>query len=185
MLEVEIKAHIDNCDDMRKKLEQAGCVFTDPIKQHDRVFLPAGVDYENIGPGTNVARIRTETKNGKTHVEATVKQTTTNHLIKHEAEVVVDSAEQWEAMLGLLGFTEALSIMKERWFGKMEGYGICVDEVEKLGSYIEIEAFTEKEEDAEAVQERLWDFLKQFGVGRNDTAKYGYDVLLYEYNKRL
>jgi len=55
---------------------------------------------------------------------------------------------------------------------------ICLDEVEGLGSFIEVEKTSA--EDGEAIQEELFNFLESLGVKREDRVFKGYDTLKYD-----
>ncbi|MDP2670811.1 MAG: hypothetical protein Q8O99_08220 [bacterium] len=52
-----------------------------------------------------------------------------------------------------------------------------------LGSFIEIEQLVDQG-DAEEIQEILFQFLESLGVTRNARVTKGYDVLLYEQQKK-
>ena len=54
-----------------------------------------------------------------------------------------------------------------------------MDEVEGLGSFIEVEEMTE-DGDSEKIQEKLFEFLKTMGITDEDREQYGYDVLLWQ-----
>lgn len=100
-------------------------------------------------------------------------------LVKREHEVVVDSADEARSILSMLGLQEAVRVIKKRQMARYEGYEICLDEVEGLGSFIELEKMAD-EADAAQIQKEMFDFLMTLGVSAEDQVKKGYDILMYE-----
>ena len=58
---------------------------------------------------------------------------------------------------------------------------ICLDVVEGLGTFIEVEAFADGK--TEEVQERLFAFLRTLGIKDEDRVTKGYDTLVREKNE--
>ncbi len=85
-----------------------------------------------------------------------------------------------EDALVLLGYHKAISVYKNRTKAKYKDMEICLDEVDHLGSFIEVEKITEG--DGDAVQEELFNFLETLGVKRDDRVINGYDTLMYRHN---
>lgn len=102
-------------------------------------------------------------------------------LVKREHEVVVDSVEEARGILDMLGLKEAVRAVKKRQTTEHAGYEICIDEVEDLGSFIELEKIGEKE-DAERIQKEMLEFLATLGVSAEDKVSKGYDILILEKN---
>jgi adenylate cyclase class 2 len=82
-----------------------------------------------------------------------------------------------------MGYKSAVKINKVRRKAKHLGYEICVDEVEGLGTFIEVEKVTDDCEDSKEVQKELFHFLESLGVNKNDVVMRGYDTLIYLKNK--
>ncbi|MNR35913.1 CYTH domain protein [compost metagenome] len=59
---------------------------------------------------------------------------------------------------------------------------ICIDSVDGLGSFVEVEKLTDETADYDAVVAELWQVLKRLGVQSDDEVTDGYDVLM---NKKL
>lgn len=83
-------------------------------------------------------------------------------------------------MLLLLDQEEMVRINKTRISSQYNDYQICVDDVENLGSFIEVEVLIP---DADAdksdqVQEELFTFLTSLGISPDDRATVGYNTLL-------
>ena len=78
-----------------------------------------------------------------------------------------------------MGQREAVRINKIRTTTKHQGCEICIDEVEGLGSLIEMEKLTEAG-DAEEIQEELFQFFVSLGIDPQDRLTKGYDILTLE-----
>ncbi|MDP3762811.1 MAG: CYTH domain-containing protein, partial [bacterium] len=57
-------------------------------------------------------------------------------------------------------------------------YEICLDEVDRLGSFVEVETFSD-DGDPEKIQEEIFKFLLSLGVKPEDRVREGYDTLVY------
>jgi len=174
MKEIEVKARIADKAALLQKLEELGCHLSEPVSQKDRVFVPNGAPLP-VPNGTNVLRIREQ--GGK--IIFTLKQPLTNQLDCIERELAIDDAEAMADIFGLLGFWESARVNKLRRKGKHQDLEICVDEVDELGSFIEVEKLAESADSAE-VQDELFGFLKTLGVGEEDRVHDGYDILMYK-----
>lgn len=173
--EIEVKARVSNLDEIAHKLRELGCVLSDQETQHDTVFVDADYGaFEKFWPGKNLLRIRKT--NGK--FLFTVKQPQSNELdsIEHETEIH-DPMEMREVLL-LMGYHEAVQVHKTRRKTKYNGWEICLDEVEGLGSFIEVEKIAD-EADAEEVQNELFAFLQSLGIKLGDKVTSGYDTLVH------
>ena len=174
MKEVEVKAVLRDPQAVIQKLQSMGCEISRPKSQKDIKFLPNGMPDDQIKTGTHVLRMRDQ--DGK-HI-FTLKQTQANELDCVEKETVVEKPGEVIGMLGIMGYREVLRISKVRRTCKYRGLEICIDNVEGLGDFIEVESMTE-ELDGEKVQGQLFEFLKTLGVGDKDRVVNGYDTLLY------
>lgn len=181
MREIEIKARVDNLDDIVTALKSRGADVSEPVRQHDRVFGLPGVPgaSENSEPWL---RIRTEIKLGDTTSYLTLKKSVTNQLDSIEHETIVDNEDEVEHIITQLGFVPYSDLTKTRRKAHVGEIELCLDIVEPLGSFIEAEKLTGDDADYEAVVDELWSILEPLGVSRADTVTDGYDVLM---NKML
>ena len=100
-------------------------------------------------------------------------------LVAEEYETEVGSREEMESALLLMGYKEAVRINKTRTITHYNGCEICIDEVEDLGVFIEMERLSE-EGDAEKIQEELFSFFESIGIERSDRVIFGYDILMLQ-----
>jgi adenylate cyclase class 2 len=175
MNEIEVKAKIGDAATIIKKLADFGGKFSEPIVQHDEVFTKKGTDPTATKmSGNPVLRIRSQ--GDKTIF--TLKQDRENELDCIEKELEVSDKDTLRDVLDLLGFEKIVEVHKTRRKMKYNDYEICVDEVEGLGNFIEVEKFSD--EPGDKIQAELFEFLKGFGVSELDRMMHGYDTLIWE-----
>jgi len=179
MKEIEVKARISNKPQLLEKLAALGCELSAPITQRDQIFVPHGVTVPTP-PGVNVLRIRQQ--DGATIF--TLKQAISNQLDCLERELGIDDPAAMADIFKLLGFEESSRVNKTRQKGLYNGLEICVDSVEGLGDFIEVEKLSE-DADSAAVQAELFAFLKTLGVQESDRVYDGYDVLMIKSKQGL
>jgi adenylate cyclase, class 2 len=185
MREIEVKAKLHDKPAVLAHLREQGVELSEPIIQHDQVFGPKGVDGDDGNNHAPWLRIRTETKNGSTRHLFTLKKSVTNQLDSIEHETEVANSNELVKIITHLDFTPYSNVTKIRqkaMFGDVE---VCVDTVEGLGDFIELEKLTADNADYEKVASELWNIFQQIGVQKNDEVTKGYDVLAKQQESAL
>ena len=155
--------------------------FIAPIsskRQIDTVFLlPEQVDAP-IVPGSKIMRVR-DVLNPETgelrRSLMTLKIEGQTKLASDEYEFVVDDGNVARQMLTALGWQEIVTVDKVRLESKTEDYTICIDEVAKLGLFIELEILTEDDANAGDIQQQMYTFLKNLNID-GELWKIPYDT---------
>ncbi len=176
MKEIEVKAYLKDREAVTKKLRELGCVLSEPIRQIDSVYSKTSSttsDYNSANE--HFLRIR-KSSNGK--VLFTVKEKMKQHMASKEFETEVRDGEALEQAVLLMGYSVANGLDKTRTTAHYKEYEICLDDVQELGSFIEIEKFSE--EDPDLVVEELFQFLLTLGVQKEDQVFKKYDTLIME-----
>lgn len=179
-MEIEVKAHLKNAETVKAKLTALGCEFSDPKTQDDMVWV------ENVGSLntflSNDAFLRIRVQDGKKIILTAKKpkeKSGDGSLVKREHEVVVDSVDEARGILEMMGLKEAVRVIKTRRTAHYRDFEICIDDVDDLGSFIELEKIG-SEEEAEKIQEEMVRFLETLGVSANSRVMKGYDILMLE-----
>ncbi len=187
MREVEIKARVLAEELLRRNLELAGVALGGVIFQHDEVFgwpdVVVGRETGRLADGDSTApwlRIRTEIVDGATTHYWTFKQSQGAHLDKLEYELRIDDVDAAKGMIAALGFVPYSDVKKRRQQGKVDDVTICVDAVEGLGMFVELEKMTKDDVPYEKIADELWAILERLGVDRANEVTKGYDVLQKE-----
>lgn len=184
MLEIEVKAQVDNLDQIEQELVRRGCVFSEPVIQKDHVFIPQERELLHLLPGDNALRIRTTIHTWVESYLFTVKQQTTNPLIKEEKEVSISNAQDMEAIITMLWYKPCSFTEKMRKKTTYQNIEICLDSVVWLGTFIEAELLTETG-NADQLQEELFSFLETLGVSRSLRVTEWYDILQYKASQHI
>jgi adenylate cyclase class 2 len=170
-MEIEVKAKVKDFEPLISKLKEIGCVLSEPIVQDDYIFNQKGINLEHHD--SPVLRIREQGN----RVIFTLKQNRGGELDCIEKEVEVNDRNILKDIFELLDFEQTVEVHKKRRKGNCRGYEICLDEVQEIGSFIEVEKMSD--EDGEKVQNELFDFLKELGVNPEDRVFVGYDTQVW------
>jgi len=179
MREIEIKARVANKQALIGRLLQQGIEVSDPVTQHDRVFGMIGPNEDDGGDNDLPwLRIRSEIHAEDTRHIFTFKKSVTNQMdsIEHETEVFDDS--ELEKIITRLGFVPYSDLVKTRQKARLGDIEICIDSVDGLGDFIEVEKLTEDQVDYDVVALELWSVLNDLSISRDDHVTDGYDVMM-------
>jgi adenylate cyclase, class 2 len=180
MREIEIKLRAKNLDALRHKLNEQGCVLSSPIRQHDTVYSrkeDANKDFwKQAKEGDIVLRIRRMDD----IAEFNLKQQRSNEMDNLEYETEVDDPEAMRQILLTMGYVPEVEVRKMRQKGKLGKYEICLDEVEELGTFVELEALEDDDVDPEKIRDALFSKLETLGLSRDAEETRGYDTQMYQ-----
>ncbi len=169
MIEVEIRAKIKSIDDVKSSLSDAK--FIEKKKQVDRVFgHPKFLDKDTkIIEGGLSARIREVNDRVKLEFKE-IKR----HGGGFEIGSNLSNVEFGLKFLEKLGFDEAFTVSKIREVYEYQGFEICLDQVEQLGNFIEIEKMVNTEDEIQEVRKACIDLLNKISPEAEILdAKYG------------
>ena len=180
MKEIEVKAYLKNKDQILEKLTALGCVLSEPIRQVDTVYtkIPAKTVEEYL-KNDHFVRIR-EKSDGR-FIFTVKKPLSKEVLTKAEHETEVKNAKELEQALFLMGYQIANTVIKVRRTTHVKDFEICLDEVEGMGPFIEVEKMSD--EDVNVVRKNLNEFIVTLGVSPDDEVRKGYDILAIEKQK--
>lgn len=171
MIEVEIRARIDNIEEIKNKLTEIDAEFIKTEKQIDRVFGHSQfLDSNNfVIEGGLSARIR--------QVDNKVSLDFKEILRKSggiEISSGLASVDAGLRFLKKLKFEEAFTVSKSRENYSYKNLIICLDDVEFLGKFIEIEKTVELSEDKGKAREECLALLNKIGPNlKIENRKYG------------
>lgn len=175
--EIEVKAKINNFEDIKNKLIALGCILSEPIIQDDYIYTIKNLDLHKGYGDYPILRIREQNNN---KIIFTLKKNRSNELDCIEKEVEVSDKNTMLEIFELMGYESNVEVHKTRIKCNYGEYEICLDDVRDLGFYIEVEKMSD--EDGEKVQNELFDFLQTLGVSREDRVLNGYDTLIWMKN---
>ncbi len=170
MREVELKAKVADLISLEHTLLALGATFEKELVQKDRIFTHKYPRPEN---SSNILRIREQ----EDKYYFTLKSKLNNSLDNIEKEVTIDNPSELADLLGIIDFEQIVEITKTRKFYKYKTYTVCLDQVEGLGEFIEIEAMV-ADDDTSDVQSELKKVFESLGILEEQIIMKGYTSLM-------
>ena len=179
MQEIEIKFRADNLNEIKEKLIALGCILSEELNQKDTVFVPDINDSSHTS-GKMVIRIRNV--NGRN--ELNLKKQSNKRIQSKEIEFEVSDFNSSYDFLKTLGLEEYVTVEKKRITTKYKEFNICIDEVKRLGSFVEIEIITEEENKTDLYEQQILDIAKELGIDINNRINNFYDTMIRELDNK-
>ncbi len=167
MLEVELKVKVPSLEPVRNLLREKGAHCSGRIHEHDIYY---NAPHRDFGVTDEAVRVRyTNDHAVVTYKGAKIKKFGLK--AREELNTAVESGKVFETMLDRLGFTKTTEVNKWRENYRFSGSAISLDEVDELGTFVEIEIMAEDENSDAAV--RIEKIAKEIGVsGESILASY-------------
>ena len=175
MREIELKFKIDNLDSFIEKLKSLGCEISDYINQADTIYV------ENLNNTDSVEGsiwLRVRKVNDK--IEMNYKKQAAKKSESQEIEFGVDDYEKANSFLKALGYNEWVRVNKRRRYSKYANANICIDEVERLGSFVEIEYLIDEDDKNTNYEEKLIKIAEYLGIDTSKQINSHYDTMISE-----
>ncbi len=171
--EIEVKYHVRALAALEAELHRRGVVLASPVHQDDQAYAQAGWHYGMSKVGVAFARLRTQ--DGR-HL-FTLKRPLDNEMACLEFESEVTDRDQMHEAIQHMGFYPTVRIVKVRCTARLGELSLCLDDVEHIGAFLEIERVIGPGQSGEEVQAELHDFARSLGVELERTTD-TYDSLV-------
>lgn len=172
--EVEQKYRVKDSRDISERLAMVGAVCGEPIRQVDAYFAHPARDFAQTDEALRLRRV------GETNV-VTYKGPKIDRATKTRREIELPLAngglsfEQWRELLTALGFRATAEVAKTRTPYRLEiearSLEVVLDEVDQLGSFVEIETAAE-EEDLDAARDVVAKLAAELELGQPERRGY-------------
>lgn len=182
MIEVEIKAKIEDHVSIYEKIKEMGGVYSHSEKQHDIYF---NGEHKNFKESDEALRIREIPEGNDLKRILTYKGPKLNKETKtrKEIEVCVDDTESMIEILVNIGFKPSAIVKKMRRIFTYNDFTITVDKLEELGYFMEIEYVTSDESNIDKIQNDIFSIFKKLGI-EDGFEKTSYLELLEKIRKK-
>ncbi len=177
MREIEVKAKLKDEETFLRNCKKIGIQFSEVVIQEDKTY-ETELPYSD--PNWNIFRLRKQ--NNKTILTMKHKASTRTR-DNYEYETLVENEAETIKILERLGYKFGIGINKKRRIAKYKDLELCLDEIERLGSFVEVEKLARDDVDVDAIQSELWSLLNKLGVEARDRVHKGYDTLMHDLNK--
>jgi adenylate cyclase class 2 len=176
--EVEVKYRVDDTESLLAALKAQGIEFSGPVYQDDQAYAPAGWQFGDSKLGISFLRLRTA---GGRHY-FTLKQPAANAQACLEYETQVTDRDAMHGAALHMGYKPTVRIVKTRRTATLDGCSLCIDHVEGLGGFLELERIVPDDTDAQAVQSDLDTLARSLGVTQPSVHE-TYDSLVHAAGK--
>jgi len=171
--EVEVKYHVDDLEALLVALKARGIELSGPVYQDDQAYAPDGWQFGDSKLGVSFLRLRTV--DGRYYFALKQPSENAQACLEYETEVA-DRAAMHGAILHM-GYHPTVRVAKARRTATLEHCSLCVDDVEGVGGFLELERMVPDDMPAEAIQAELAAFVAAFGVTVERTDE-TYDSLV-------
>lgn len=172
--EVELKVKIENYADMLEVLNQRGCIWEKTVRQSDRIYYQPSRQ-NTSGERDLFFRIRSE--NGR-HILTLKQILDSTEVVEYES--LIGNEKEVEKMLYLLQFEDYVTVAKTRKTGAVGDITICMDEVDQLGCFMEVEKVVASDGEREKARKELNGFLEELGTGKGQVCDKRYHTMMRE-----
>src|ERR1700744_5904775 len=160
MREVEVKYRASDLEALLSAIKTRGNELSDPVYQDDQAYAPVGWDFGDSKLGVSFLRLRTV---GGRHYFA-LKQPGENAQACLEYETEVADRGQMDGAITQMGYRRTVRVAKIRRSATFGGLSLCLDELEGVGCFLELERLVANTVAAGPVQEELAVFAASLGA---------------------
>jgi len=182
MIEIEVKLKITDLAVLEKMLLEQGYKLIETLRETDTYFDGGINGIKKSGQALRVRRTF-NCVTGKEQSAITFKseKIDTVSMARLELETAVENGEVTERILCALGFYPVQPIVvKIRKILRNGDICACLDDVQGLGTFLELEIMAESEEARPAALERIAGILNNIGYTMDDTTRMSYLSQLQE-----
>lgn len=177
MREIELKFKVDSFDSIIAKLVSDDCKISDEVNQSDTIYVSDLSDTESK-EGSLWLRVR---KVNDT-IEMNLKKQSKEKMESEEIEFEVSDYDLANKFLLTLGYKPWVQVNKKRKYSKYNNVNICMDEVERLGCFIELELLIDENNDIDYERELLA-VADTLGIDTSMRINSHYDTMISELDK--
>ncbi len=186
MLEVEVKLPVKDREAVIKSLENDGFVMGKLLRESDEYFDSDFHDFKKCGDAFRIRRTE-NLETGEKHDMITYKGPRLSSGIKarKELETGVENSDVMEEVMLSLGYRKVDPVVKTRRYYHKDNMTACVDSVEMLGVFLEIEIVVSEEVGYENAEKQIAAKLKDLGLDISDSIKASYLTMVQAYIEKL
>jgi adenylate cyclase class 2 len=174
-MEVEAKAHCKNIGEIEDRILGLGGEFQGEVEQIDTYYNHPVRDFAQTDEALRIRKVGENTY-------LTYKGRKIDNITKtrEEIKVQVENGEFTRKILVKLGFSEVGMVRKVRKKYKLGEFHVCLDNVDNLGSFIELEAECDSDnpDEISRLRDIILTNLKEWGL--EEIERKSYLELLYK-----
>lgn len=179
--EVEIKIPVEDLVSIEKKIESLGATRLNQEIQLDEYFAHPCRSFSDTDEALRL-RARKSLTGEEISAEMTYKGPKIDPLTKTRVEIsiIIPDYEMQSAMLRHLGFISVATVTKQRTFYSFEGTTISLDDVENVGTFIELERVVDSPSEIGPSREVIFDIVRRLDLRPEKSIRKSYLELYLE-----
>lgn len=180
MVEVEVKLPINNIEKLQLDLNRLGFIKTGLFCEEDCYFDNGDCQIRTNGEALRIRKITDfQSKSSDTVITFKGKKMDQVSMSRRELETQIADAETGIQIFEALGFRivppKVIKIRNEYKIGQMTA---CIDQVQNLGDFLELEIVIQEGEDKDEALGQIENVLQNLGYSLNDTVRNSYLSML-------
>lgn len=181
MFEAEVKLRVTPLE-MRKlpaRAKAAGFLYAAASEQIDSYFSSPSKDFQAAGEALRLRESRTGSEE-TFYLTYKGPRLSSSSVSREEREVTVSNARETVLLLAALGFSQAYSLKKSRRYFARGPVTLGLDEIEGVGSFIELEIMTNDAEKIPGIVDELYRIAESLGIPKDRAETKSYLELFLE-----
>lgn len=180
MIEVEIKLPINNRKEIKEKLLSIGFVLESREKETDTYFDNLSGEIRTRGQALRVREyVDLITGTAKAQINFKDRKIDQVSMTRTELETEIGQASTIHQILNSIGFHEVCPVVsKIRTTYRKASLSACLDQVENLGDFLELEILVYTDVQYENALHKIEEVLGMLGCSINDTTRTSYLSML-------
>jgi adenylate cyclase class 2 len=168
-MEVEAKAYCEDLSEFEERIKGLGAEFIHEVEQVDTYFNHPARDFAQTDEALRIRRVGEK-------ATLTYKGPKIDSLTKtrEELKVELSDGDEMKDVLLKLGFKEVGMVRKVRKKYKLDEFKVCLDRVEGLGSFVELEAECDSDDQNEVsrLRDKILKTLKEWELEKIERRSY-------------
>lgn len=181
MIEVEIKLPVRDKSATEQALCSLGFSAGDLVWESDTYFTSDSHDFKKLDEALRIRSCENRTT-GETKAVITYKGPKLDKIsmTRKELETGIEDAKVCTEIFTSIGFRPIFPVRKLRRYYHLEQMTACLDQVENLGDFLEIEMIVEEEQDRESALQQMECILDKMGRSMAETIRISYLSMLQQ-----
>jgi adenylate cyclase class 2 len=163
-LEIEVKAYAEDLVQVEQRLSEMGAVFVGTVSEDDLYVAHPCRDFRETDEA-----LRVRVMDNRSFMTYKGRRIDDKSKTREEIEVALDDAENAKLLLVKLGFTPVATVIKVRKLYRLGECEICLDDVEGLGTFVEVET---KGGDVIESRDRALALLERLNLRKTERRSY-------------
>ena len=172
-IEVELKFKIKDLQELEYELIEKSAKLDRIVNQKDYYFSHPCRDFSK---SDEALRIREDgSRNFLTYKGKKIDSKTKTRL---EIETVINNTQEMINILSKLGFTIIAIVAKDRRIYNLQNIFFCLDNVESLGSFLEVEEVVDNIKKVQDTKKKIYQLLQNLNINTKESIRDSYLELL-------